>query len=132
MKNKFVLFSFTLVSSLFILVQCAQGSGFKNISVDELYEKVKKDGNIFILDVRTDNEYLNDGHIKGSKLIPVQVIKERLSEINDNKNNEIYVICRSGGRSSNASEILFKKGFKKVYNVLGGMNAWKSKKYPME
>lgn len=78
-------------------------------------------GEIFILDVRTQEEY-DAGHIEDSTLIPVQVIDKRLDEIP--KDKKILVYCRTGHRSVQASEILVNNGFKEVYNMKGGIIGW--------
>ncbi len=106
------------------------GRGFENITVQELYRRLKRDPEIFILDVRTLSEYNKDGHIKDSTLIPIQVLARKLHEIRDKKNVRVYIICHTGGRSTYASDLLLKSGFKKVTNVLGGMEAWKRLNYP--
>ncbi|GMT49205.1 MAG: sulfurtransferase [bacterium] len=106
------------------------GHGFENITVQELYKRLKEDHDIFILDVRTLPEYKNDGHIEGSTLIPIQVLAKKLHEIKSKKNIKVYIICHTGGRSAYASELLLKSGFKKVVNVVGGMEAWKRLNYP--
>ncbi len=106
------------------------GKGFENITVQKLYQRLKKDPDIFILDVRTLREYRNDGHIKNSTLIPIQVLARKLHEIKSKRNVKVYIICHTGGRSTYASELLLKSGFKNVVNVLGGMEAWKKLNYP--
>lgn len=94
---------------------------FKNtITNDELMDRVQKGG--IILDVREEAEYAF-GHIKGSISIPMGELDDRLDELD--KNQEIYVICRTGTRSDLAAQKLAAKGFTKVYNVLPGMNSWK-------
>lgn len=94
---------------------------FENtVTNEELLERVKNGG--IILDVREEAEYAF-GHIEGSTSIPMGELEERLHELN--KNEEIYVICRSGTRSDLAAQKLVKYGFSKVYNVLPGMNSWK-------
>lgn len=76
---------------------------------------------VFILDVRTQEEY-DAGHIKGSTLIPLQVLDKRLGEIP--KDRKILVYCRTGHRSTQASEILVNNGFAQVYNMKGGIVEW--------
>ena len=97
---------------------------YKEINADD-GAKLIKNSNPLILDVRTPNEY-HQGHIRNSKLIPVQQLESRISEINEYKDKPILVYCRSGNRSTVASEILIKHGFKKVYNLMGGIKGWKS------
>ncbi|WP_080848264.1 sulfurtransferase TusA family protein [Cytobacillus gottheilii] len=74
-----------------------------------------------ILDVREAAEYAF-GHIDDAKSIPMGELESRLGELD--KNEEIYVICRTGKRSDLAAQLLAKNGFTKVYNVLPGMNEW--------
>jgi rhodanese-related sulfurtransferase len=81
-------------------------------------------GKPFILDVRTIPEYDGPlGHIEGSKLIPVQELETRLTELEPYQDQEIIVVCRSGNRSRRATMLLNSYGFKAI-NMLGGMKAW--------
>ncbi|WP_339226655.1 sulfurtransferase TusA family protein [Oceanobacillus sp. FSL K6-2867] len=83
-------------------------------------EKVEsRDG--LILDVREAAEYAF-GHIEGAKSIPMGELESRIAELD--KEQEIYVICRTGKRSDLAAQLLGNNGFTKVYNVLPGMNEW--------
>jgi thioredoxin len=86
-------------------------------------KKMIAESNPLILDVRTPREYY-DGHIEGSKLIPLSQLEDRLSEIAEYKDKDIIVYCRSGNRSVVAAEILIKNGFKKVYNLRSGFRDW--------
>ena len=54
-----------------------------------------------LLDVRTPQEY-QEGHIPGSKNVPLQTI-DKISSVADNKNIPLFVYCYSGGRSRQAS-----------------------------
>ena len=96
---------------------------YKEIDTDEA-DKLIKNSKPLILDVRTPNEY-HRGHIRNSKLIPVQQLEGRISEIKDYKDKPILIYCRSGNRSTVASEILIKHGFKKLYNLKSGIKGWK-------
>ena len=91
-----------------------------DVSVQQGKEMIDR-GEVFILDVRTREEY-DAGHIRGSALIPVQELDKRLNEIPRDK--KILVYCRTGHRSVTASEILVNNGFKEVYNMKGGIAAW--------
>lgn len=93
---------------------------YADISVQQAKEMIDG-GGVFILDVRTREEY-DAGHIRGSTLIPVQVLKERLGEVP--KDKKILVYCRTGHRSAQASEILADNGFKEIYNMKGGIVDW--------
>lgn len=117
---KYLIYSILLAALFF--VSCGQTMDDNSITVDQLREKMSADTNLVILDVRTPAE-LEDkslGHIDGVLNIPVQELESRLSELEKYKNDEIYVICRSGRRSAAATNILLKKEFKAI-NVEGGM-----------
>lgn len=91
-------------------------------------------GEVFILDVRTQEEYAS-GHINGSTLlavqdIPKQELVEKLKEIP--KDRKILVYCRSGRRSAQASGILTENGFTQVYNMQGGITEWVNAGYEIE
>lgn len=87
--------------------------------VMDLTEMVGRSG--LILDVREEAEFAF-GHIEGAKSIPMDELSARMDELN--KEQEIYVICRTGKRSDLAAQKLASNGFTKVYNVLPGMTAW--------
>ena len=99
-------------------------SDFESISPKQAYELLQKDPSITLLDVRTPEEYAPE-HIAGATLIPVQVLGENLSKLENVKDKKIIVYCHSGSRSVAASRILIQNGFTPV-NVTGGISAWKS------
>ncbi len=77
-----------------------------------------------LLDVRTPEEY-RQGHIPGSKNIPLQTLDEA-KEIIENKDTPIFVHCLSGGRSRQATAILQQMGYSNVKNI-GGISAYRGK-----
>lgn len=109
-----------LFTFLFIISGCAQNR-YTNISVDEAAQMMQKE-DVVVLDVRTEEEYAS-GHIPGAILLPLQHLPDRVDELN--KNKTYIVVCRSGNRSAQASELLVKEGFSSIYNMTGGMNEWK-------
>lgn len=95
---------------------------YKDIKPEDAKERLDNEKGIILLDVRTLEEY-TEKHIHGSILIPVDEIPSKAAEILTNKNDEIFVYCRSGKRSVTASKALVKMGYTKVYN-LGGIIDW--------
>ena len=89
-----------------------------DLSKSEL-EALAKNGQL--IDVRTKEEY-ELGHITGAILHPV----EDIESFNKNKNITYYIQCKSGGRSSKASEYLAGKGYK-ITNLYGGYDAYEEK-----
>jgi len=108
--------------------QTYQPTSVKNISVHDLSKMIANDDNIELLDVRSPMEYEYDGHIAGSRLIPLQTLSQRLQELPQDKT--IVCICRSGNRSYTACEMLSAQGFTNVINLSGGMIDWKRNRLP--
>ncbi len=93
-----------------------------------LNEKLQND-DIHLIDVREHVEFAG-GRIPGAKLLPLGEIEKRNSEIDHKK--PIYVICRTGRRSSAAQKKLHSLGFENVINVEGGFEAWKKASLPYD
>lgn len=87
--------------------------------------------NAVVLDVREQSEY-DSGHVLNSKLIPLGKLKDRLGELEKQKNKPIVVVCRSGNRSATACALLGKQGFDQAYNLAGGVQAWQKNNLPLE
>lgn len=80
-----------------------------------------------LLDVRNPDEWNDDlGHIEGARQIPLPELPNRLAEIAEFKNKPVVAICRVGGRSQGAAELLTRSGFTDVANLEGGMSAWRA------
>lgn len=92
------------------------------ISVTDLEARLARDESMLLLDVRSAEEYANDGHVAGATLIPLPELANRLGELPADK--PIVCICRSGNRSATACDLLARQGFAKLSNVQGGMTAW--------
>jgi len=85
------------------------------------YIEKHKEGKYVLLDVRQPSEY-EKSHIPGAELIPLPQITDRFGELDPEKPTIVY--CAMGGRSRAAAQLLSGKGFKEVYNLKGGINAW--------
>ena len=101
----------------------------KNISPKQAQELIDNEKDVFILDVRTKEEY-RESHIKGSNLIPLQELEQNINKIP--KDRKVVVHCASGKRSAQACEILKNKGLKELYNVEGGILRWQKEGYSVE
>lgn len=91
----------------------------KVLKLEDLQRKIERQHDLFILDVREPAEFAF-GHIPGAKNMP-------LGQMNFNKLNKdesLYVICRTGNRSDLAAQKLSAEGFRQVFNVVPGMNQW--------
>ncbi len=106
-----------------ISIQARSLENYTNISVTEAIQLIESTTTLFILDVRTEEEY-NAGHINDSVLIPYNLLELRQDELPQNKSRPILVYCRLGGRSVTASNTLISLNYTCVYNMLGGYTAW--------
>ncbi|WP_435414439.1 rhodanese-like domain-containing protein [Polaribacter aestuariivivens] len=117
--KKFFFFAFIM----FFVSNCDSQKEIKTISTKEL-KTLMAEEKIQLLDVRTPDE-IGKGHIKSA--IFINYFDDNFSETSTkllDKNKLVYVVCRSGNRSTKACKILKEEGFE-VVNVLGGYNQWK-------
>ena len=92
-----------------------------NIQPVELYERLKKGDDICLIDVREEWEH-SLASISGSEHIPLNELADRIQEIMFEE--EIAVYCHHGERAYIGAQILLESGFKKVYHLTGGIDAW--------
>lgn len=114
------------------------------ITAANAYKEWKKDSSIKIIDIRTPEEYVYVGHPEMAWSVPLFYLKDkwysgkgRSMVMNKSfkdiitqlfkKEDKIFLVCRSGGRSAMAANILYKAGFKKVYTVIDGFEGDKIK-----
>jgi len=118
-----------ILSLLFVIsyVGCAQQKSGTSLTMSEFKEKLKSGKDFVVLDVRTPEELVGPlGKLESAINIPIQVLDQRISELEKYKNKEIMVICRTQNRSAVAVDYLNKKGFNSK-NVLGGMVEYSKK-----
>ena len=93
-----------------------------DITPAELKERLANGEKPFILDVREDWEYQEQN--LGGLNISLGNLPDKLDELEDHKNDEIIVHCRSGARSASAKAFLTQQGFTNVRNLTGGILAY--------
>lgn len=102
--------------------------GVLDISVNEVHENLN---DLTIIDVRRPDEWSGEyGHIASAKLITLNTLPEHIDEIP--KDKPVVFVCRSGGRSGQATSFALQNGFDQVYNMQGGMMAWTDKNLEVE
>ena len=120
----------SILSIVFLFFSCSTSSttltaqtSTKKVSKAEFTELMKKSG-AQLIDVRTSREFSN-GFIEGSKNIDYNgdSFEKQIKKLD--KNKPVLVYCAAGGRSENAAELLKEWGFKEIYDLEGGYNAWK-------
>lgn len=88
-------------------------------------------GKVHLVDVREPGEFVGElGHAPGAELVPLATIGAVAAGWD--RAAEHVVVCRSGGRSGRAADLLAKAGFTRVVNVAGGMLAWNAANLPTE
>jgi thioredoxin len=122
---------YTLITlmSLFLLA-CQSTSKTSNIDVEAFNTAINQGSNIQLVDVRTSEEFLS-GHIKNAKNIDVNGPNFEAEVASLYKDIPVYVYCHSGSRSADAANQLSKMGFKQVFNLNGGIMAWKNNNMPI-
>ena len=115
------------VLSMMLLSSCTAPGGsansYRQISMDEAVEMMKKESGYIILDVRRPDEYA-EGHIPGAINLPNESIGANDIPVLPDKAQLILVYCRSGRRSKEASDKLVKLGYTNIVEF-GGILDWK-------
>ena len=120
--NKF----FFLIFFFFLSCVYSPNNAYKMINLSEtewvkLHDETEKS---VIIDVRTDDEF-STGYIGGAVNIDFYMGNEFMSEIDKlDKSKSYFIYCKSGARSGQTCELMKQKGFKKVYNLEGGILGW--------
>ncbi len=98
----------------------------KEITVEELKARSDNGEALHVIDVREQDEY-NEYNI-GAQLLPLgNIMSMMIDDIEELKNEEVIVHCRSGKRSMQACMVLEQIGFSNTVNVVGGAMAWQEK-----
>ena len=97
------------------------GPGVPSVDVKQAAEMQGDDGGALIVDVREPNEYAQI-RARGAVLLPLGRLNDRVRDLP--RDREILLMCRTGGRSANATQFLAANGFENVTNVSGGIVAW--------
>lgn len=98
----------------------------ENISVEEVKRRMDAGEKVNLVDVREPHENA-DFNIGGTLLPLGQIQTMQIDDIEDLKDQEVILYCRSGNRSGQAAMFLDAMGFKKTKNLVGGMLAWEEK-----
>ena len=107
--------------------QIVAATGVSEITPEQARPGVEAAYSQFI-DVRTPEEFAS-GHAYRARNIPLDQLTSNLAMLE--KNEPVYLICRSGRRSKEAADILVKNGFPQAISIAGGMEAWEKAGLPM-
>jgi rhodanese-related sulfurtransferase len=104
------------------------GEALTTVSVRDLQSALAQNPAPTLIDVREPVEYA-DGHVEGALLMPLANVVQLAADLP--KDEPVYVFCRTGNRSLQASQALVAAGFEDVRNVDGGIVAWTSAGLPV-
>ncbi len=93
--------------------------------------RLMNDGSALVLDIRDNGEF-NGGRIPKSKNIPLSEIEKRVDEITRFKDKPVIVTCSTGTRAGSGVRALKALGFTNVYQLEGGLGAWRQAHLPTE
>ena len=110
------------------VASAAQANVFASYPPAQTMDLIKQRKDLLIIDVRSPDE-LREGKIENSTLIPFWDIMKGNYTIPQDR--PLLLICAVGGRSYAAMQILAQKGYKEIYNLQGGISAWKQANLPL-
>jgi rhodanese-related sulfurtransferase len=103
------------------------------IEVPQLKQRLDSKEDLLLLDVRPSDAYNGEqGHIAGATHIPLNELEQRIQELDDWREKPVVTICRTDRMSSQAAQLLAKKGFSDVKVAKMGMTDWLKHSYPAE
>lgn len=109
--------------------QTQPASILRTVSPAEAQQLMSSRKDLLLIDVRNQNE-LSQGAIAGSQLLPFWNIMKNNHSIP--KDRPLLLICAVGGRSYGAGQILSRQGYPEIYNLKGGIDAWKRAGLPLQ
>jgi len=114
---------------LITLVACTERKMETSLPPGEFDVKYKNTPNAILLDVRTEAEVKEGALPNAQNIVYDDSFGDRVGTLS--KEIPVFVYCAAGKRSAKAAEILKEKGFKEVYQLKGGLDAWKEAKLPL-
>lgn len=115
--------------SLTLLATAAFAASHRNITSGEARSLLAKSKRIFLLDVRTPEEF-RQARLKGAVLMPMNEMERRFQEVP--RNRPVVVYCAVGSRSTLVAGFLAGKGYPEVYNMSDGLVGWYRNGFPLE
>jgi len=118
------------LSILFVCLSLswAHAAAVQNIDAPSAQKLLKEHPDLYLLDVRTLQEYF-EVRLEGAHLIPIDKFIDRIGEVPTDK--PLLVYCAVGSRSSQVADYLARKGYPEVYNLNGGIWAWQLRHFPV-
>ena len=116
------------LGTLLVGATLAAAAVARNIAPQDAFALLKQRQNLYLLDVRTAEEF-RQASLAGAHLIPINQIERRLAEVP--RDRPVLVYCAVGSRSAQVFSFLARRGYPEVYNLEGGIYAWAQRGYPI-
>ena len=128
MKMKMILAGTMLLTAM---NACTQGNTQSLLTPEQFLQTLGEKQGAQLVDVRTAQEFA-EGHLQGAQNSDYNngAFEANLNSLD--KSKPVFVYCLSGGRSAKASSLLHEKGFAEVYDLKGGILAWRQAGQPVE
>ena len=110
-----------IAAAVMLLSGCSSAS-YTQISQDEAMKMMQEQTDYMIVDVRRPDEFA-EGHIAGAVNVPNETIEDEAPDALPDKEQTLFIYCRSGNRSKEASQKLADMGYTNVFEF-GGINTW--------
>ncbi len=126
--NKQILLLIILLSTWSFFTQAQT---IRKLDPQNFEKKLKESKEPILVDVRTSGEYAQ-GHLANAVLIDIYSddFKSRVAKLD--KSKPVFVYCKAGSRSRSAADVFQDLGFREIYDLSGGINAWQSANKPIE
>ena len=102
-----------------------KADGYIRLIPQEAKELIDREKDLILIDARTESEYLYEGKLENSinlDFLKPRIFKREIQKFDKNKNYLVY--CAVGRVSKSACELMSDLGFKKVFELSGGLKAW--------
>ena len=121
----------TIIFTILFFTLFNTSANWERVDVDAFEQSIEDNPDALLLDVRTQVEWEQDGHLEGAMLIPHSDLEERADELPEDKDELIHLYCRSGNRSVDAANTLIDLGYTNIVELKTGINGWKEASKPV-
>ena len=128
--DNWMLISIALASGALLLWPVLQGATAVGIAPTAVVQMINRDKAV-VVDVCQAEEFAQ-GHIVGSKNIPLADLESKLPSLVKNKALPVILVCQTGARSGRAVATAKKLGYEQAQSLAGGLKAWKTANLPVE
>jgi len=128
--DNWMLISVALVSGLMLFWPSIQGMSAGSLSAPMAVQLINRERAV-VVDVSETEEFAQ-GHIGGSKNVPLGQLEQRLQDAVKNKSVPLILVCASGARANRAAATAKKLGYEQAQALAGGLKAWKEANLPIE